>query len=94
MVVGQRARLECAARFAFGSKGRPAVQEGDRALTPDSDVIFVVELIALGNALPAGSLSTEQRIEEAQRKRENGNIFSPMTTTPSRRSVTELRSRH
>ena len=75
MVVGQRARLECAARFAFGTKGRPAVLEGDRALPPDSDVLFVVELLALGNALPAGSLSTEQRIEEAQRKRENGNNF-------------------
>ena len=67
------ASLECAARFAFGGKGRPAVRAGDRDLPPDTDVKFEVELLELGTALPLASLNTEQRVEEAQRKREIGN---------------------
>lgn len=75
LVAGQRARLHCAARFAFGSNGRPAVRDGDRTLPSNIDVIFEIELLNIGNGLPLASLSVHERIDEAQRKRTIGNDF-------------------
>jgi tetratricopeptide (TPR) repeat protein len=67
------ADIECEARFAFGSPGRPDAVEGDVLLPPDTPVSFEVTMLELGSSAVVGNMGCSDRLEEAQKKRTIGN---------------------
>uniref|UniRef100_A0A7S2REJ1 peptidylprolyl isomerase n=1 Tax=Rhizochromulina marina TaxID=1034831 RepID=A0A7S2REJ1_9STRA len=72
---GDRARVCCAHRFAFGLSGRPAKHEGERAIAAEQDVDFIVAVSTVDPNTPVAGMALDERLREADCKRQSGNIF-------------------
>ena len=74
MRARERALVRADSRFAYGPQGRPAKKGGtERAVPPNSDLEWTVEVHTLGTAKAAGDMSPAEQLEEAENRKELGN---------------------
>jgi tetratricopeptide (TPR) repeat protein len=70
MKRGEAAEVTLAPRYAFGAEG---AQRSSGAVPPDASVTYTVELKEFENAKEPWSMSDEEKLEAAQRRKEKGN---------------------
>ena len=74
MRTRERALVRADSRFAYGPQGRPAKKGGtERAVPPNSDLEWTVEVHSLGTAKAAGDMSPAEQLEEAENRKALGN---------------------
>ncbi|XP_056304074.1 peptidyl-prolyl cis-trans isomerase FKBP8 [Danio aesculapii] len=69
MEMGEKALIEAAAKYAYGSLGSSAP-----AVPPDADLLLEVQLLSADEALDLELMPPSERIILANRKRERGNV--------------------
>lgn len=75
MKAGGKRRIEVPAALGYGKKGSPANEPGEVAVPPDSDLVYLVELVKLQPPVPMPKAPSAYEGEPLSKKRLRGGLM-------------------